>query len=181
MRDAAEDKQVRDSGSRKGAACHGFPSSHLWQSSNTASTHSQARLWQCLCFRLTVFANPCLFGENECKSMTQNTYCQYCHNRKVIFRSDPSPDLVHHNKKLVLTEKQTQKPQRHYRSRTDRRPSCNPEAHPTSSQWDLTPMDFGSDPDRLPWKSLGCNHMPAPGTRKSYLKTMGKNSWCSER
>lgn len=101
-----------------------LPPSLPRQSSNMASTHFQARLSQFLCFRLTVFANSSLFGENGCNSMSQNSYCQYCNNHIFAFRTDPSPDLVHHTEKPVLTEKQTQKPQHHNRSRTDRRLSC---------------------------------------------------------
>lgn len=116
MWDTAEDKQVRDCGRRKETACSGFPPSLLQQSSNMASTHFQSRLSQFLCFRLTVFANSSLFGENGCNSMNQNSYCQYCNNHIFAFRSDLTPDLVHHT-----TDNQTQKPQCHDCSRTDGR------------------------------------------------------------
>lgn len=141
-----------------------------WKSSQMASTHFQARLWQFLCFRLTVFTHSSLFGEKGCNSMSQNSSCRYCNNNILAFRSDLSRDLVHHTKKLVLAEKQTQKPQEHECSEADRPTAAEP-----------TRRHLSSDPGRLPGKSWGCNHMPAPGTWKLYLKILGKNSWCFKR
>lgn len=118
-----------------------------------ANTHFQARLWQFRCFRLTVFTHSSFFGEKGCNSVSQNSSCQYCNNHILAFRSDPCHDLVHHTKKLVLAEKQTQKPQEHECSRADRPTAIVP-----------TGRHLISDPSQLPWKSWGCNHMPAPGT-----------------
>lgn len=115
----------------------------------TELTHFQARLWQFLCFRLTVFAHSSLFGEKGCNSMSQNSSCQHCNNHTVAFRSDPTRDLVHHTKKLVLAEQQIQKPQHRDCSGADRLTATVP-----------TRRHLSSDPSQLLWKSWGCNHMP---------------------
>lgn len=65
--------------------------------------------------------------------MSQNTSCQYCNNHILAFRSDPPCDLVHHTKKLVLAEQQSQKPQQHECSGADRPTAAVPTGRHLSS------------------------------------------------
>lgn len=92
--------------------------------------------------------------------MSQTSYCQYCSNHIFAYRSDLTPDLVHHTMENI-------KPRSlNATTAPGQAEGCGPdlEACPTSSQQDLSPVDLSSDPDWLPRESLGCNCVPAQGT-----------------